>query len=129
MKKLNGLKVLVVEDDPDLREVVSDDFSISGAIVQCAASGQEAMSIIRKSQFDFIFSDLRMPNGDGRYLAQELLTIQSPRPVFFIYSGDTQIDVNEMRALNIAQVFSKPFSFSKIVDSILSYLPDKRSVA
>ncbi len=67
-KTLNGIKILIVEDDPDSREVLQLFLEQSGAIIDSAESAEEAMALLRESADglpDVIVSDIAMPNEDG----------------------------------------------------------------
>lgn len=121
MKKLGGFKVLIVDDDPDLSEIVSEVFTISGAETESAENGTVAIGLIRSKKFDFILSDMRMPNGDGRFLAKEILKMEGSKPLIFLYSGYNDIEPSEAKELNIAQIFIKPYELSKIIESVLSH--------
>ena len=119
MKSLVGFKVLIVDDDTDLRELVSEEFLIAGAHVEAASSGNNAIDFIKKNQYDFILSDLRMPDGDGYFLANEILKISGPKPLFFIYSGYNDISESQLIELGIEEIFCKPFVMKDIIKSIL----------
>jgi CheY-like chemotaxis protein len=62
---LTGVRALVVEDDPDLREGVSVMLEMEGAAVSSAASGNSGFSAFLQARPDIIVSDLWMPDGDG----------------------------------------------------------------
>jgi len=67
-KTLNGVRILIVEDDPDSREVLQLYLEQSGANVESAESAEEAMILLRQSADglpDVIVSDIAMPNEDG----------------------------------------------------------------
>lgn len=67
-KSLDKIKILVVEDDSDSREVLQLFLEQSGAIVESAESAEEAMNLLRESADDLpdvIVSDIAMPNEDG----------------------------------------------------------------
>ena len=120
-KKLAGYKVLIAEDDNDLREILAEDFKAEGATVEEAKSGEEAIEMIRKSPYDMVLSDMRMPNGDGRFLAKNVMQITGPKPLVFLYSGYSNIDRAECDALQIKAVFTKPFSMNDLVDGLLGF--------
>lgn len=120
MSKLKGLKILVVDDDPDLRELVSDAFAMEGADVRNAESGQVASTLMKLYQFDIVMSDMRMANGDGRFVANCVLQLKEPKPVVYIYSGYNDLKQEELQKLGILEVFSKPFSLSKVADAFLA---------
>ena len=63
--ELKGLRVLVVDDEPDARQLVQSVLESGQAIVRLAASGAEALEMIRQEKPDVIVSDIGMPNSDG----------------------------------------------------------------
>ena len=122
-KNLKGMSILIVDDDPDLRELLSWDFSSAECEVESAESGVSAIELIRKKKFDLIFSDMRMPQGDGRFLAKEVLKLKkNEKPLLFLYSGFNDISSQEAKDLGITHIFSKPSKISDIIDDILKYI-------
>jgi PAS domain S-box-containing protein len=69
---LRGLRVLVVDDDPDSNTVVSTLLAARGADVQTALSASEALAIAARWRPDVVVSDIAMPGEDGIALLQEL---------------------------------------------------------
>jgi len=63
--RLDGLKILVVDDEPDTREMLKAGLGQCGAEVTVAASAAEAMEAIEKSAPDLLISDIGMPDEDG----------------------------------------------------------------
>ncbi len=126
MKLLKGFKVLIVDDDPDLREVVCDDFLYAGADVDSASSAKEAIALVTSNKYDFILSDMRMPNGDGRFLAGEVSKLSGPRPLFFLYSGFNDIIEGDLVKFGISQIFEKPYIFSEMIKLILVKFKDRK---
>jgi signal transduction histidine kinase/ActR/RegA family two-component response regulator len=69
---LAGVAVLVVDDEADARELVRMVLGEAGAVVQTAASADEAIALIRLHRFDVIVSDIGMPDRDGYHLIREV---------------------------------------------------------
>jgi CheY-like chemotaxis protein len=69
---LSGVKILVVEDHPDSREVIRQMLAFRGALVTVAADGEEALRKIAEDCPDLILCDLMMPHMDGYELAQRV---------------------------------------------------------
>jgi CheY-like chemotaxis protein len=69
---LDGLHVLVVDDEADIRELVAFILEQSGAMVSVAASAEEALLVLEKSVPDILLSDIGMPNVDGYMLMQQV---------------------------------------------------------
>jgi PAS domain S-box-containing protein len=70
--ELRGLRILVVDDEPDARQLVQSVLEGGQAIVRSAASGAEALEMIRQEKPDVIVSDIGMPNADGYDFIQRL---------------------------------------------------------
>lgn len=70
--RLDGLSILVVDDDPDAREALKTLLSSLGAAVTAEPSAREALARFDELQPDVIVSDIGMPLHDGFYFAREL---------------------------------------------------------
>ena len=68
--KLLNVSILLVDDEVDLREIISEEFTSAGALVTCAENGRKAFEVLQKNKFDIVFSDVRMTGGDGIELIQ-----------------------------------------------------------
>jgi PAS domain S-box-containing protein len=71
-----GLRILVVDDDIDARQLVTLTLKSRGAIVQQASSAAEALSSISQEKPDLVISDIGMPQEDGYVLIQKLRTTE-----------------------------------------------------
>jgi signal transduction histidine kinase len=69
---LSGLRVLLVDDEPDAREVISEILKRYGAAVTTAASAREALAALRGKPFDIVCSDIAMPDEDGYFFIRSL---------------------------------------------------------
>jgi PAS domain S-box-containing protein len=71
-ERLDGLMLLVVDDEPDARELLSVGLGQCGAQVTTAASAQEAFEAVRGGKFDALISDIGMPGEDGYELIRRV---------------------------------------------------------
>jgi PAS domain S-box-containing protein len=69
---LNGLHILIVDDEADIRELVAFILEQSGAIISVATSAEEALLALEKSVPDILLSDIGMPNVDGYTLMRQI---------------------------------------------------------
>lgn len=69
---LSGMRLLVVDDEPDSREFIAFVLEHAGAEVTIAASGAEAFSQVTRSRFDVLVSDIGMPGMDGYTLIRQI---------------------------------------------------------
>jgi len=67
-----GLKILVVDDEPSVADLVSDILRVDGHGTTIANNGKIAFDYIQQQEFDLVLSDLRMPEYDGLWLFQQL---------------------------------------------------------
>jgi CheY-like chemotaxis protein len=69
---LTGVRILLVDDEPDAREVIAEILKRAGATVATAASAPEARSMLEKQRPDLLVSDIAMPEQDGYTLIQSI---------------------------------------------------------
>ncbi len=120
MGSLENVKVLVVDDEDLLREILVEAFELQGAKVDHAESGNKAFEKVKNQNYDLILSDIRMPDGDGISLFANLNKLGKPLPKFFVCSAFNDLNEQKIKELNILKVFSKPFE----IDTILTTISD-----
>jgi len=76
---LAGLRILVVDDEPDAREVLSEILRAAGADVVAAPDAQDALRLAGASSFEVLVSDIAMPGGDGYELLARLRAREATR--------------------------------------------------
>ena len=84
-------RILVVDDDENLREVLAVILSQRGRVVDTARDGIEAVELIGQNQYDLILSDLSMPGLDGPALYEAIRSIHratAPRVIFMTGHAD-----------------------------------------
>lgn len=113
------LKVLIVEDDDELRELIANVFSKFKVQVYTARDGLVALYLIRQNKFHCILSDIDMPNMNGLELLKRVnemnLDIQ-----FFMMTGSLEYEKNKIINLGANDLFLKIDLNSKLVEKILN---------
>lgn len=122
MSLQNTKKLLVVDDDELMREVICDIFSDKFGKIFQAENGKIAFEIVKKENIDIVMSDVRMPDGDGIELAKNLLTLGTTRPKLFMCSGFNDLNPEMISQLKIIKVFEKPFDDKDMIQSVLATL-------
>jgi signal transduction histidine kinase/ActR/RegA family two-component response regulator len=79
MPALDGIDVLLVDDEPDAREVMAAALESCGATVICAASAPEALETLAHTDVDLLLSDIAMPDHDGYELIRNVRSMPSAR--------------------------------------------------
>ena len=69
---LTGIHVLIVDDEPDAREVMTSTLESSGATVRTAPSASDALQLLDQEHFDVLLSDIAMPEKDGYELIRDI---------------------------------------------------------
>ena len=106
--------VLLVDDDPNLREVARYALSQAGFRVEEAANGRDALAAARARPPDLIVLDVRMPEMDGLEVCRELRKT-SRVPIVFLSSADEEIDRVLGLELGGDDYLGKPFSPRELV--------------
>lgn len=127
----NNISVLVVDDEPVLRELVSFILADKGFRVTTAESGDVAFKMLLDRHFDVIVSDVRMPNGSGIDLLNKINTLTTPtRPMVFLVSGYSEISLDDARKLGAKNLLNKPVDYDSLCRAIQnSFAPSKKVAA
>ena len=113
--------VLVVDDDPHIRQLLVFAFEKAGLEVREAGDGEEAMAQVRRAMPDLVVLDINMPRMDGLEVCRRLRAT-SEVPVLFLSSRDEEFDRVLGIELGADDYVVKPFSPREVVaraDAIL----------
>lgn len=111
------IKILLVDDDKDLRLMLSVLLSHFETKISEASSGEEALSILQKNDFDLVISDIEMRNGDGHWLLDQIKTLNT-RPRVIIVSGKIDACEMKLKRAGAEAFFPKPIDFQFLQDYI-----------
>ena len=112
--------LLVVDDEPNIRELLSVSLRFSGFAVTAAADGREALSAAAAHEPDLVVLDLSLPDIDGLQVADRLRE-QGSAPVLFLTARDAIED--KVAGLAIGEDYvTKPFSLEEVVARIQNVL-------
>jgi DNA-binding NtrC family response regulator len=124
--RLQGKRVLIVDDEPDLREVISARFEMEGCEVALAENGQVALDALKRKNFDAVISDIRMPGGNGLELL-ELIGQFNPIPAVILISGFSDVEPEEVLARGASALLVKPFDLDDVINAVCDALESKSS--
>jgi PAS domain S-box-containing protein len=118
---LAGVRILLVDDEPDMLELISFVLKESGAEVQCAASLAEALAHLIPFKPDILLSDISMPGGNGYELVQQMRSLPEgiiPAIAMTAYASATY----EERSLQAGfdHHFTKPVEAEDLIAAILN---------
>jgi two-component system, OmpR family, response regulator len=114
--------VLVVDDEPNIRELVQVALTFHGCTVVTAASGQAALREAAASEPDLVVLDVVLPDLDGFEVCRRLRARGDEVPIIFLTARDTSSDTVQGLALGGDDYVTKPFSVEALVARIRAVL-------
>nr|SBO95377.1 response regulator of two-component system [Nonomuraea gerenzanensis] len=114
--------VLVVDDEPNIRELLVDALELNGFQVRTAASGTQALDRVGRERPDIILLDVMLPDLDGFAVAQRLRPDGGGPPVLFLTARDTVADRIAGLSAGGDDYVTKPFSLEEVVLRIRAIL-------
>jgi CheY-like chemotaxis protein/anti-sigma regulatory factor (Ser/Thr protein kinase) len=119
---LHGTRVLIVEDDPDTRELLRTILEEAGATVATTASARETRAAIGRQQPDLLLADIGMPNEDGYSLMQSVRALEADdlrrMPAIALTAHARVEDVERALASGFQVHLAKPVEASELVSTI-----------
>ncbi|MFN2578101.1 MAG: response regulator [Pyrinomonadaceae bacterium] len=123
---LNGLRFLVVDDEPDSRELVATILKRCGGQVRCSQSAEDAIRAFKEWQPDLLISDIAMPDEDGFILLKRLRKLRSKRAKEIPAVALSAYASDEDRSLALSKGFQlhlrKPIEPDNLVNLIAAAL-------
>ena len=113
-------RILVVDDERAVRDLISDALKIEGHEVLTANDGMEGLDLIGRHRFDLVFCDLRMPEMDGQALYEE---VQRDHPqilkrIVFVTAQANSADYGPFLRTTGIPVIEKPFTLSQLRQAV-----------
>ena len=102
-------RILVVDDDPDIRQVLLDRMSSFGYVVETAVDGREALDALRLGGFDGMLLDMRMPQIDGLEVLRRTRVSHPDLPVVVVTALSVQQQAAQAVAEGARAYLLKPF--------------------
>ena len=112
------VKILLVDDDDQIRSMVSQILSRVGYEVISTDSGELGLSLFTKNRFDLVMTDIEMPGMDGWTLAHQIKDISANTPVILMTGNDEYETRNRFEQSPADQLIFKPFKYREVVNAI-----------
>ena len=115
LKETEKVNVLVIENEEDIRCLLTDILTSDGHKVASAPNGLEALELFNRASFDLVLTDLRMPVMSGWEVANAIKEM-APEVIIAIITGwGTQLDPEELKKNGVDLVVNKPFRVNQIL--------------
>ncbi|MEH2394347.1 MAG: PAS domain S-box protein [Nostoc sp.] len=123
---LNGVKVLLVDDERDTRELIAFILEQSGAVVMQAASAVEALRVMPQFQPNLLLSDIGMPEVDGYMLMRQIRAMLPEMggtiPAIALTAYAAEVDYQQAIAAGFEQHITKPVEPAKLIRAIANLI-------
>jgi DNA-binding NtrC family response regulator len=119
--------LLVVDDEPEVVDVLRDFFEAEGYLVNCALNGRDALVLATLSRPDAVILDVRMPGRSGTDVLRDLLELDGSIAVVMLSGIDEEAQARELLKAGAFDYVRKPFRFDNLQHVIeLAVLMGKR---
>lgn len=121
-RSLGGVRALVVDDEPDTRELVAEVLARHGADVVLAHDGAAALDACTAHTFDVIVSDLSMPTLEGSALLATLRSHGVRTPALALSANTSLDDVRKALSAGFQAHLPKPIGSDDLIEAVLCVL-------
>jgi two-component system response regulator PilR (NtrC family) len=121
------MRILVIDDEADIRETFEALLSSAGYEVTTAESGAAAIERARKTPFDLAITDLRMPDMSGVDTIASLRRIDPALPVIVVSGYVSDESAQRCYEEGGIRIVCKPFDIDEVLDLVQAALQDRRS--
>jgi CheY-like chemotaxis protein len=111
-------KILVIDDEPSIRDLLDTLLRRKGYTVVLAESGQKGLELFRREHPDVIVLDLKMPGMDGLTVLQEVRKLNPKQPVIVLTGAGTAEVEQQVRALGVTEYVEKEFSLDRLGEAL-----------
>jgi len=120
------VKVLVVDDEERIVELMCQVIEAIGAVAIKAYDGEEALALINKEMPDIVFSDVYMPKLNGLALLRKLKQMDAELPVIIFTGYQHYKQIVESAEIRPDNFLEKPVDIREIIEIMLHYFPQLR---
>lgn len=118
----NTHRLLVVDDDESVLEIIKDMLIFSGFRVVAVADGKKALETIDNEQFDLVLTDLGMPGVSGWDVAREVKRKNPALPVVMLTGWGIEVEEKDLPNEGIDMLLMKPLNWTELTEGIMKLL-------
>jgi CheY-like chemotaxis protein len=111
-------KVLVIDDEQSIRDLLDRLLRRKGYDVVLAESGRKGLELFRRERPDVIVLDLKMPEMDGLTVLRQIRSLNRSQPVIVLTGSRTAEMEQQVRALGVTEYIAKGFSLHLLGDAL-----------
>ena len=111
-------KVLIIDDEPGIRDLLDTLLSRKGYAVVLADGGRKGLELFRREHPDVVVLDLNMPEMSGVAVLRQIRTLQPAQPVIVLTGAGTPEQELHVHALGVQEFVEKEFSLHRLGDAL-----------
>ena len=120
--RLDSIRVLVVDDDPDIRELIVIALESEGAEITTAEDGNQAITALRSAPPQLVVLDMMLPHRSGFLVMEEIQSMGSPPPVIMVTANEGRRHKAYAESLGVSAYLNKPVPMSLLLDTAVDVL-------
>lgn len=118
----NTRKILVVDDDPVIRDMMVDILDFEGYSISVARNGHEALQLLRSTQDFLVFLDIMMPGMGGKELCSVLKADPQLRDRHIVILMSAMDNLEDASSIEVDAILQKPFVVEELIGILEPYL-------
>ncbi|MGA2516276.1 MAG: GAF domain-containing protein [Thermodesulfobacteriota bacterium] len=118
VKESRQARILVIDDEDSVRDVLSRMLKAKGHQVAVASNGEEGIERFRSEPFDLVFTDLGMPKVSGWEVGKTIKAINPKVPIAMITGWGVELDREKLSESGIDLSIAKPFNFDQVINLV-----------
>lgn len=111
---VSGKRILIVDDDPRVRDSVSVMLTVEGYAVETAINATAALKAFQKGKFDLVILDYEMPGMNGNELAVALKALDLNQPIAMVTAYPEMLAASGTPLVGVDLLISKPFDLQAV---------------
>lgn len=119
---MSKAKLLVVEDDPNLGDILQEYLTMKGYHTTLCRDGEEGWSKFKKDTYHLCILDIMMPKKDGFTLGKEIKKVEDGLPIIYLTAKNLKDDVIQGLKIGADDYITKPFSMEELLLRITAIL-------
>jgi two-component system, OmpR family, response regulator VicR len=112
---MSKAKILVVEDDPNLGDILQEYLTMKGFETTLCRDGEEGWAKFKKDKYNLCLLDIMMPKKDGFTLGKEIKKVQEDLPIIYLTAKNLKEDIIEGLKIGADDYITKPFSMEELL--------------
>ena len=117
----DSVRVLVIDDEPFVRETLEEILRQQHHEVVAADDGVTGLARFRAGTFDLVMTDLAMPGMSGWQVARAVKSVRPEVPVVLVTGWGVEVEVDELQTHGVDRVMTKPFRFEDVQEVVASF--------